>query len=151
MGILPDVQQCLNCGNKMRHSKQGKTWYWICTRRVNGNKFNNGNFSVRRGTFLDHSKISIQTFLRVMWNFIHHLNEAQCKQYAGISTKTKHTVVELYCDLRSICNHEIWDPAHTPKLGGFGKIVETDESYFPGCPKYNLVRRAGTTGTEDEK
>ena len=79
------------------------------------------------------------------------MNEKQCKEYAGISTKTNHTVVELYSDFRTICNHWIWDSAHTPKLGGFGKIVEMDESYFPGCPKYNRGRRLGTTWKEDEK
>ena len=49
--LLPDTQQCLSCGNNMRVSKQGKTWYWICTRHVNGKEGNRGKFSVRRGTF----------------------------------------------------------------------------------------------------
>ena len=40
LGLLPSSQQCLLCGNNMRHSKQAKTWYWICTRRVNGKKIN---------------------------------------------------------------------------------------------------------------
>ena len=88
LGIVPGTRHCLlSCGNKMRQSKQGNKFHWICTRQVNGNKSNNGKFSVRRGTFLDHSKISIQTFLRVLWNFV-NLKEVRCKQFAGITTKT---------------------------------------------------------------
>ena len=67
--LLPSSQQCLLCGNNMRHSKQAKTWYWICTRRVNGKKCNSAKFSVRRGTFFDNSKLSIQSILRIVWNF----------------------------------------------------------------------------------
>ena len=44
---------------------------------------------------------------------------------------------------------------HTPKLGGFGKIIEVDESYFPGKPKFKRVRRLGedseTSWKNDEK
>ena len=145
LGLLPISQQCLLCGNNMRHSKQSKTWYWICTRRVNGKKCNSAKFSVRRGTFFDNSKLSIQSILRIVWNFVHHLSEEQCKQFVGISTKTNHTVGEYYCDCRNICNHCIRDPRNLPKLGGFGVIVEMDESYFPGQPKFNRGRRLGTT------
>ena len=104
----------------MRHSKQAKTWFWICTRRVNGKKCNSAKFSVRRGTFFDNSKLSIQSILRIVWNFVHHLSEEQCKQFVGISTKTNHTVGEYYRDCRNICNHQYWirNPRNLPKLGG---------------------------------
>jgi len=36
-------------------------------------------------------------------------------------------------------------------LGGFGKVVEMDESYFPGQPKYKRGRRLGTSWEDDEK
>ena len=55
LGFLP-ISQRLLCRNNMRHSKQAKTWYWICTRRVNGKKINSAKSSVRRGTFFDNSK-----------------------------------------------------------------------------------------------
>ena len=150
-GLIPASQQCLLCGSNMRHSKQANTWYWICTRRTNGKKCNSAKFSVRRGTFFDNSKLSIQSILRIVWNFIHHLSEEQCKHFVGISTKTNHTVSEYYGDCRNICNTWIWDPRNLPKLGGFGVIVEMDESYFPGQPKFNRGRRLGTTWEEDDK
>ena len=44
-----------------------------------------------------------------------------------------------------------WDPKYQPKLGGFGIIVEMDESYFSGQPKFNRGRRLSTTWSDDEK
>ena len=151
LGLIAATQQCLLCGAWMRQSKQANTWYWICTRRFNGKKCNSAKFSVRRGTFFDHSKLSIQSTLRIIWNFVHHLSEEQCKQFVGISTKTNHTVSEYYGDCRNICNSWIRDPKNQPKLGGFGIIVEMDESYFPSQPKFNRGRRLGTTWSDDEK
>jgi hypothetical protein len=118
---------------------------------MNGKKCNSAKLSVRRGTFFDNSKLSIQSILRIVWNFIHHLSEEQCKHFVGISTKTNHTVSEYYGDCRNICNTWIWDPKNLPKLGGVGVIVEMDESYFPGQPKFNRGRRLGTTWEEDDK
>ena len=82
--------------------------------------------------------------MRILWNFVYRLSISQCKQYAAISTKTDHTVIEYYADCGRICTSWIWDERKTPKLGGFGKVVEFDESYFPGEPKYNRGRRLGT-------
>ena len=87
LGVLARSQQCLLCGYNMRHMKQENTIYWICTRRVNGKKCNNAKFSIRKGTFFDNSKLPIQSIIRIIWNFVHHLIEAQCKKYAGYSTK----------------------------------------------------------------
>ena len=48
--------------------------------------------------------------------------------------KTDHTVVEYYADCMAVCNVWVWNGNNTPKLGGFGKVVEMDESFFPGAP-----------------
>ena len=70
----------------------------------------------------------------------------QCKQFAAISTKTDHTVVEFYSDCR-----QVWNENNIPKFGGFGKVVEMDESYFAGAPKYNRGRRLCTSREDEEK
>ena len=44
-----------------------------------------------------------------------------------------------------------WDTNNTPKLGGYGKIVEMDESYFAGNPKYNKGRRLGGEAWKDDE
>ena len=41
----------------------------------------------------------------------------------------------------------IW--ANKPKLGGFGKIVEMDESFFAGAFQYGKGRRLGEDSWED--
>ena len=151
VGIFPTGYRCEFCGFHMRKVKQINIWYWICTRRHNGIKCNKGKFGIRKGTFLDHTHFNIQTVMRIVWNFVYRLSVSQCKQYAAISAKTDHTVVEYYADCRRVCTSWIWDERNIPKLGGFGKIVEFDESYFPGAPKYNKGRRLGTNWDDDDK
>ena len=151
MGLIAKFHQCDQCGGQMRKVKQGNIWYWLCTRRVNGVKCNKGKFGIRKGTFFDHSKFCIQTILRICWNFVYRLSVSQCKQYAAINTKTDHTVVEFYADCRQVCTSWIWNENNIPKLGGFGKVVEMDESFFAGAPKFNRGRRLGTSWEDDEK
>ena len=50
-------------------------------------KCTNGMFSIRQGTVLDHSKLPIQTVLRIMWNVLHGLSEQQCKDFCDIGKK----------------------------------------------------------------
>ena len=52
---------------------------------------------------------------------------------------------------KRVCTSWIWYIKNTPKLGGFGKIVEMDECFFHGIPKYNRGRRLGTRWDDDEK
>ena len=56
-------------------------------------------------------------------------------------TENCKTVVKWYAKCREVCETWIW--ANKPKLGGFGKIVEIDESHFAGAPKYGKGRRLG--------
>ena len=42
--------------------------------------------------------------------------------------------MEYYADCMAVCNVWVWNGNNTPKLGGFGKVVEMDESFFPGAP-----------------
>ena len=95
------------------------------------------------------SKLSIQCILRIVWHFVHHLSEQQCVDYTNISSKNNTTIVKWYRFCREICSDWFWNPQNTPKLGGFGQIVEMDESFFPGHPKYNRGRRLGEQSWED--
>ena len=84
------------------------------------------------GTFLSKKKLSIQQVLWLIWNFVHHLNEQQCKQYMSIGQNNDKAVVKWYKVCRRICGDCI--RKNPPKLGGFGVIVQMDESYFAGAP-----------------
>ena len=110
MGVKePTLLQCENCRGPMRKIKQGNLF--------------------------DKSNLTIQCILRIIWNFVHHLNETQCKQFCDISTKTNPTVVEHYADCRKFAML-----GYDPKLGGFGKIAEMDESYFPNWRLWETLR-----------
>ena len=125
----------------MHFHKSGKTLYWICTRRVDGIKCTRGKKSIRDGTFFDKSHLSIQAIMWIVWHFVHKLSENQCKQYTNMGQKSETTVVTWYAKCREVCEKWIW--ANRPKLGGFGKIVEMDESHFAGTSKYGKNRRNG--------
>jgi hypothetical protein len=73
--------------------------------------------------------------------FSPHLSENQCKQYTNIGQNNCKTVVKWYNKCRDVCGKWIW--ANKPKLGGYGNIVEMDESHFAGVPKYGKGRRIG--------
>ena len=51
----------------------------------------------------------------------------------SIGQANKNTIVEAYKSCRDICSEWIHEN-HKP-LGGFGEIVEFDESLFAGQPK----------------
>ena len=82
---------------------------------------------------------------------MYRLSVSQCKQYAAISKKTDHTVVEFYADCRQVCTSWIWNENNIPKLSGFVKVVEMDESFFAGAPKFNRGHRLSTTWEDNEK
>ena len=151
IGIIASSNQCLLCGGGMRMMKDGKHWFWVCMRRVNGVKCNKGKKSIRTGTIFGNSHLSIQEILQIMWHFVHHLSEQQCVQYTNLSSKNNTTIVKWYRFCREVCTDWFWKVEHTPKLGGFGKIVEMDESFFPGVAKYNKGRRLGEDAWEDDK
>ena len=111
------------------------------SKRVEGVKCNRGKFSIRQGTFFDNSNLTVQNILWIVWHFVHHLTEKQCKDYTNIGQKNDKTIVKYYGKCRLIAHTWIWK--HPLKLGGFGKIVEMDESHFAGAPKYGKGRRLG--------
>ena len=151
LSIFPSQKQCVLCGGGMRRKKDGKHWFWICTRRVDGVKCNKGKRSIRTGTIFDNRNLSIQEILLVFWHYIHHLTVLQCAQFTNITQRNNTTVCYWYKVCREICTEWFWDPINTPKLGGFGKIVEMDESFFPGKPKYNRGRRLGEGAWKEEE
>ena len=141
VGIIARNQECKFCGGDMHHEKQENSWFWVCNRRVNSRKCTRGKFSVRDGTFVGKSHLSMQAIIWIAWHFVHKLTEDQCKQYTNIGTKNCNTIVKWYAKCREVCGKWIW--ANKPKLGGYGKIVEMDESHFAGLAKYGKGRRLG--------
>ena len=55
--------------------------------------------------------------------------------------------MKWYAKCREVCGKWIW--ANKPKLGGYGKIVEMDESHLLGFQKYGKGRRLGKDPWEE--
>ena len=146
-GVIAETQQCIFCGGPMHFQKSSNTWYWVCTRRVDGVKCNRGKFAVRKGTFFEKSRLPIATILWIVWHFLHRLSEDQCKQYTNIGQKNCNLIVNMYARCREVCGCWIW--ANKPKLGGYGTIVEIDESHFAGRQKYGKGRILGVDPWKD--
>ena len=126
-------------------------WYWRCNKCVNGKKCNRGKKSVRKGTIFDNSKMTTQQILLIMWHYVHQLTIRQCSQYTNITDKNNTTVCKWYKFCREVTTEWIKDPNNSPKLGGFGKVVEMDESFFPGKPKFNRGHRLGEGAWMDDE
>ena len=132
-GVIANFQQCKYCRGGMHFQKLSNTWYWICTRRFESVKCNRGKISVRKGTFFDHTRLPIATVIWIVWHFLHHLAEEQCKQHTNIGEKNCNMLVKYYAKGREVFGVWIW--ANKPKLGVFVKIVEMDEFHFAGAQK----------------
>ena len=115
------------------YKPQEKYLNWVCQHRVDGVKCNRGEISIQLGTFFDNTRLSVQNILWIVWHFVHHLTEKQCKQHTSISQNNGKTVVKWHGQCRTIAN--TWIRKHPPKLGGDRKIVEMDQSHFAGAPK----------------
>ena len=150
IGVTATDNDCLLCGGATGKKKEGQHWFWVCTRQANGVKCNKGKKSIRTGAIFGGSHLSIQEILQIIWHFVRQLSEKQCAEYTKLSSKNNHTIVKWYRFCREVCTNWFWNPVNTPKLGGFGKIVEMDESYFPGKPKYNTERRLGEDAYDEK-
>ena len=150
LGVIAKYQTCSNCGDNMRRffDKSKNQTFWICTKSKNGVKCKGGKFSIRKGTFLQNVHLSIQQVLWYIWHFVHELSVKQCREYMSIGKYNKETVVEAYKSCRAICND--WIRENFEPLGGFGTIVEFDESYFSGAPKYGRGGRGHAPSWEEE-
>ena len=150
-GLIASSQQCEFCGGQMNRVKEDGRLLWMCRRRMFGSKCNRGKKSMRTGTVFANSNLTVQQIVSIFYHFVYRLSEKQCAQYVCVSSKSPKTMVKWYKLCREVCTSWFWDPTNTPKLGGYGVIVEIDESYLPGQPKYNRGRRLGTTWEDEQK
>ena len=133
MGVLAKFQTCKKCGQEMKLEYGNKhNWRWVCNRRKNGIACKY-NFTVRRGTMFENSHLSLSTFLLIIWHFVHHLSQQQAKKYLDFG-RNDVTIGKYYLKCRTVCND--WIYKNWVPLGGKGKTVEIDESYFAGQQKY---------------
>ena len=149
-GVISSSQECENCGALMRRWKDNSSgqWHWICTKSKNGIKCKNLKFSVKSGSFVRDAKLSTESILWIAWHFVYGLTEVQCKRYTNIGQANNKTVVNWYRLCREVCDG--WIRKNFEPLGGFGKIVEIDESFLPGAPKYGRGRGQGDAWYDED-
>ena len=136
-GLLATSQVCPNCGEAMRiwhdKSKKGTSFFWICTRKPKKCRANpECKFSIKKDTFFHNSNIPMKQVLFVVWHFVQQLSIKQAKMYLEVTNQK--TLIDLYMFCREVCT--VWIVENWKKIGGPGTVVEIDESYFAGSPKY---------------
>ena len=97
-----------------------------------------GQFTVRMGSIFEESHIPLHKWLQAI-----HL---MCSSKKGISAHQMHRTLELtYKTAWFLCHRirEAMRPANPEKIGGFGKIIEADETFI-GRKRGVKMKRGGT-------
>ena len=135
VGILRDRQFCSSCNLQMDLSECPTTRYrdgycWTCP----GKK----HFcSVRKNSILENKKLTVRSFLLLLWLYCTHNSVSQAAVTASLNVKT---VRGIFKAIRQCMVEDILDQQQNYKLGGVGEIVEIDESKF-GKRKYHRGKR----------
>jgi hypothetical protein len=87
--------------------------------------------SVRHDSILARRKITLLTFLKVLWHYCNTLSISQAVKQESLDTRT---VRSIYTSIRHCMPEDLL--LSQPLIGGPGKIVEVDESLI-GKRKYN--------------
>ena len=130
-GVLARRQQCSQCGVAMAMQDRGDIsdgCRWRCPNCHKG-------VSIRKGSFLALSKLTLQKWLILMhwWAKEYPVTEAAVE--AKVSEPT---AIQVYQWLREACSHRLCNIDPDIKLGGRGVVVAIDESLFFHKPKVPL-------------
>jgi transposase-like protein len=135
--ILIPYAFCTCCKTNMRleaHNSALDKYSWRCI-NVECKKFRTTS-SLRKGSFLQNFRITLQDSLRLMFSWADGTTIVKASEHTGLH---KETVGKFYDSLRSVCR--TYFQFNPVSLGGEKKIVQIDESCFSGKPKYNRGRR----------
>ena len=103
---------------------------WECRKQVNS-KRHKAEVSIRKGTWFEKSKMTLEEILKLTYWRCQDLDQAQLKHEVGLAESTG---VDWDSFFRKVC--EITLLENSDKLGGKGKVVQIDESKF-GKRKYH--------------
>lgn len=115
-------RSCPMCAGEMsltRCEDQSDGLKWEYRKQVNG-KRHKAEVSIRKGSWFEKSKITLEEMLKLTYWWCQDLDQAQIKHEVGLAESTG---VD-------------WDSFCRDKLGGKGKVVQIDESKF-GKRKYH--------------
>ncbi|KAF0729652.1 hypothetical protein Ae201684_012713 [Aphanomyces euteiches] len=127
VGLIRQEFFCPQCSNSM---KQDGT-RWRCRRST----CNDLQFSVRKGTVFVEVKIPIRKFVRILFHYASNTPVTKCASQKKVS---QNTVSKVYSICRDMCSEELCRT--DMKIGGYGAIVEIDETSLKKKSKYNRGR-----------
>ena len=136
--LLKDHPQICECDGKMDlkpNKKEREDKYrWRCTRRLN--KKNCGKeFSIRKNSFFEDSKLPLKEILAFVYLWTQGTSHTT---FCTIFGRQAETITSLVHKCNDVCSAvvEKWNPDEY-QIGGFGSVVEIDESLFGETAKYH--------------
>ena len=132
-GLMVKERSCPMCAGEMsltRCEDRSDGLKWECRRQVNGKK-HRAEVSIRKGSWFDSSKMTLEEILKLTYWWCQDLDQTQVKHELGLAESTG---VDWDSFCREVC--EITLLENGEKLGGNGKVVQIDESKF-GKRKYH--------------
>ena len=132
-GLMAKERSCPMCAGEMsltRCEDRSDGLKWECRKQVNG-KRHKAEVSIRKGSWFEKSKMTLEEILKLTYWWCQDLDQAQIKHEVGLAESTG---VDWDSFCREVC--EITLLENSDKLGGKGKVVQIDESKF-GKRKYH--------------
>ena len=117
-------------------------WKWEC-RRQEKRKRHQAEISIRKGSWFEKSKKTLQDILKLTYWWCQDLDQVQVKHELG---HVESTGVDWDSFCREVC--EITLLENSERLGGEGKILQIDESKF-GKRKYHRGSRGRPMGIRE--
>ena len=131
--LMAKERSCPMCAGEMsltRCEDRSDGLKWECRKQVNG-KRHKTEVSIRKGSWFDNSKMTLEEILKLTYWWCQDLDQSQIKHELGLAESTG-VDWDNFC--REVC--EITLLENSEKLGGNGKVVQIDESKF-GKRKYH--------------
>ena len=121
------------CDGEMRLARcedRSDLFKWKCRRQEKG-KRHKAEISIRKGSWFEKSKMTLEEILKLTYWWCQDLDQAHIKQELGLA---KSTGVDWDSFCREVCEFTLLESRG--RLGGEEKIVQIDESKF-GKRKYH--------------
>ena len=136
-GLIYNKLNCPDCKDKhepasmVRYVQSPDGFTWRCNKcRYATDSQQSARFSVRRDSFFWHTHLSIRTILKLIyyWTTFSKATIAAIKNECRI--EHDQTVIDYFNFLRDVAQGWALRIAGQERLGGYGTIVECDESKF---------------------
>ena len=133
-GFLAKSRLCSVCRCEMklvRCEDRSDGLRWECRGRRFDGKRHNAELSIRKGSWFEHSNMTLEEILKFTYWWSQDVKQNQIKRELGSGSSTA-VDWESFC--REVCEVKLMESSE--RIGGNGKVVQIDESKF-GKRKYH--------------